>query len=197
MCDNGSARPTISVVCAWYQRPDYIRYTLDSIRSQEVEDVEVIVVNDGSPDSAVDDILAEYAGANFIVVRQDNKGFVSAINKAIEISRGEFVAIHGAGDVSHPKRLRRQLELIRSNDNVAVVGCGYETIVNSVAGRSSGIQTLPYKNVFGLQDILQGRTGFTHGSLMFRRSALAEVGGYRCFFKYGQDRDLLIRLMER
>tara|TARA_R110000868_G_scaffold42355_1_gene143463 strand:- start:128 stop:1147 length:1020 start_codon:yes stop_codon:yes gene_type:complete len=189
--------PSLSVVCAWYQRPDFIAGTLDSLLRQTLADFEIIIVNDGSPDPSVQAALLGYVGSGVVVVNQENSGFVGAITKAIELAQGEFIAIQGAGDISYPERLEKQLALMHSDAGVAVVGCGYETLVKNNYGEDSRIRNLPAATSFELADILQGRTGFTHGSLMFRRSMLEDVGGYRRFFKYGQDRDLLIRLMEK
>lgn len=52
--------PKVSVVCAWYNRADYIKDTVDSLLNQDFDDYEIIIANDGSPDPRVREILDSY-----------------------------------------------------------------------------------------------------------------------------------------
>ncbi len=185
--------PRVSVVCACYNRADYIRDTIDSLLTQDLHSFEVVVVNDGSDDPRVRDVLDSYNDPRLRVIHQQNTGFTRAICRAIESSSAPIIAIQGAGDVSHPERLRRQLEFLESNQDLIGVGCSIRHVV--VGGRYSGFEEIrrPKSPVAVHDDIIKNNP-FTHGEVMFRRVVYDKVGGYRPFFKYAQDRDLWLRM---
>ena len=178
----------VSLVCAWYNRADYIRDTLDSLLAQEFDDFEIILVNDGSPDPRVRDILDSYSDPRLRVIHQANTGFTLAIRRAIEASTAPFLAIQGAGDISLPQRLRRQYEALRADPALALAGCRYR-IENMVTGQ--GAQVVPH---CPQQGDLRFR-GLSHGELMYRREVYDKVGGYRPIFMVGQGADLWMRLL--
>ena len=180
--------PKVSVVCAWYNRADYIRDTIDSLLAQDYPNFDVTVINDGSPDPRVREILDSYDDPRLRVVHQENTGFTVAIRRAIAMSTGEYIAIQGAGDVSFPQRLREQSAMMQADPKLAIVGCHYERH-NLVTGR---------QNVFRPQAPAQGSLRcplLSHGELMYRRTVYDEAGQYRTLFHVGQDGDLWMRML--
>ena len=183
-----SATPKVSVCCAWYNRADYIRETVDSLLAQDLNSFEIVLVNDGSPDPRVREILDSYDDPRLRVIHQENTGFTKAIIRAISESNGEYIAIQGAGDYSYPQRLSRQANELDYNRDVSIVGSYYiqENLVNGIV-----------KN-FSVRPSIKGEIGgfeFSHGELMYRRSSYEEVGGYRPFFAVGQGADLWMRML--
>lgn len=189
--------PLVSVVSAWYNRAQYVRDSINSLLNQDFDDFEIIVVNDGSTDPNVQRILEEYDDFRMRVIYQENRGFVNAIRRAIDESRGKYIALQGAGDVSLPSRLRFQTSILNDFPDVGVVGCGYENVI--VGGRGNGARIVKKVSLPepGLRDFLIGNNPISHGEAMFRRTFYNEVGGYREFFKHAQDRDLWIRMASK
>lgn len=187
-------RPKVSVVCAWYDRADHIGETLDSLLAQDFDGFEIVLVDDGSPDPRVREILDRYDDPRLRVVHQDNTGFTLAIRRAIDAARGEYIAIQGAGDVSLPQRLRVQAAVLDRESEVGVVGCRYENVV--VGGPGDRLRTLSAPRTLAprLEHLVKGRNPLGHGEVMMRRSVYDAVGGYRPFFRFAQDRDLWIRM---
>jgi glycosyltransferase involved in cell wall biosynthesis len=186
--------PKVSVCCAWYNRSDAIRGTIDSLLGQRFDSFEIVVVNDGSRDPRVREILSAYSDPRLVVVEQDNAGFVNAIRRAIDESRGEYIAIQGAGDVSYPDRLRRQAGLLDSEPDVGVVGCRCDGVV--IGGPGDGFREpgrLLTKEPT-IDHFLRPPNPLGHGEVMMRRRSYDAVGGYRPFFKFAQDLDLWIRM---
>lgn len=179
----------VSVVCPVYNRADYIRHTIDSLLAQEFDAFEVVVVNDGSTDPRVKEILDSYDDLRLRVVHQENTGFTVAIRRAIQMTSGPFIAIQGAGDISLPDRLRLQWEAMQADTEVAIVGCGYRIHDLADGALSEVIPTqVPRRGKF------KG-FGFSHGELMYRREVYDLVGGYRDLFAVGQGSDLWMRLL--
>jgi glycosyltransferase involved in cell wall biosynthesis len=92
----------------------YLDEALRSLAEQTHEQIEVIVVDDGSRDAS-GDIARDRAARDerFRVVRQDAQGFVAASRRACAEARGAYVAAMGADDVARPRRIEVQLAALR------------------------------------------------------------------------------------
>lgn len=189
-------RPQVSVVCAWYNRADFISDTLLSLLGQTGVSFEIVLVNDGSSDRRVSEKLSEFRSPLLRVIEQPNAGFVAAIRSAIEAARGEFIAIQGAGDVSLPGRLAAQAAVLRDRPEVGIVGSLRKEVVVGGPADGKSVTAGCRRPTPELKDLVFGSNPFSHGEVMFRRSLYDRVGGYRPFFKFAQDRDLWLRMGE-
>lgn len=182
------------MVCAWYNRAEYLADTVNSLLSQNFNSFEIVLVNDGSTDPRVKQILDSYEDARLRVIHQENTGFVIAIRRAIESSRGEYIAVQGAGDVSLPGRLKAQIDALDADPSLCGVACRrYRTTIGGPAdGQRSESEIVP--DYVDHDYLLNHDNPINHGDTTFRRSAYNSVGGYRPFFKFAQDIDLFIRM---
>lgn len=191
MTDAGSKTVKVSVVCAWYNRSKHLRSTIDSLLNQSLEEIEIIIINDGSSDPAVSEILRSYSDKKIKIVNQENIGFVRSLIKGIELSSGDYIAIQGAGDQSDPERLKEQCEFLEQYTDVAAVGVGYSAMSESgFYIRYTSPQAIVTK------ESLRKSVPFTHGTIMYRKNALLKVGGYDQRFKYCSDWELYHRLID-
>jgi glycosyltransferase involved in cell wall biosynthesis len=186
--------PKVSVVCAWYNRADYIRDTVDSLLAQDFDSFEIVIINDGSPDPRVKEILDSYEDPRLRVIHQENTGFTVAIRRAIEESRGEYIAIQGAGDVSKHNRIRVQSDYLDQYTDAGAIG-SWGT-VKRIGSTIYETKKQRQKRVYHYKDVM-GFNPFIHGSMMLRRNAYTSVGGYRAFFRFAQDRDLWCRMSHK
>lgn len=181
--------PRVSVVSAFFNRGSRVRESVGSVLAQTYPNLEVVIVDDGS----TDDTLAELRAIDdprLTVISRGNRGFVASINEAIRASSGAFVAVHGSGDLSFPERVARQAQVLGDDPAIGVVGCWVED------DETVGDGALVFRPPAGLpfHEALMSRNLFTHGETMFRRALYDQVGGYREFFCYAQDRDLWLRI---
>ena len=179
----------VSVISCFYNRSEYVCRSVESLLSQTYKNIEILLVDDGSTDDTLDQ-LSSYKDSRIKLISHPNKGFVHALKDAISVSKGEIVAIHGSGDISLPERIEKQVNLLDKNSDVGVVGCYIKdfslskeqwTIVRKSIGENQLSQLIQH-NIF------------SHGEVMFRRDCYEQVGGYRDFFEFAQDRDLWLRL---
>ena len=178
--------PKVSCVTIFYNRGDLLDRSVGSLLEQTLSDLEIIVVDDGSTDDTAMR-LATKDDPRLKIVYQENIGFTASMNRAIRGSVGQYVAVHGAGDVSHPDRLALQAAYLDANPSVGAVGCrradnGRATISNDSVKRGP------------MLDVMLNYNPFSHGEVMFRRSLFDRVGGYREAFRFAQDRDLWLRM---
>ena len=104
--------PRVSVVIPAYNVAPFIAETLDSVLAQTFRDYEIVVVNDGSPDTAaLEQQLTGYFDA-IVYLRQANGGAARARNTGIEHARGDLIAFLDGDDVWRPEYLREQIEYL-------------------------------------------------------------------------------------
>lgn len=135
----------VSVLVPVRDAEPYLDEALRSLAEQTHEDIEVIVVDDGSRDASAD-IARDWAArdSRFRLVRQDAQGFVAASRRAHAEARGSYVAAMGADDVARPRRLELQLAALEEEGLDACGGgvayfpqptdglCRYERWLNSL-----------------------------------------------------------------
>jgi glycosyltransferase involved in cell wall biosynthesis len=113
--------PHVSVVIPAYNTAHLIAGCLDSIFSQTYQDFEVIVVNDGSPDTVdLEKVLARYR-ERIVYLKQENKRAAGARNTAIRQARGEFLAFLDSDDSWLPDHLASQMQLFAQDPTLGMV----------------------------------------------------------------------------
>lgn len=183
--------PEVVVACAWYNRAEYIHETLKSLLAQDFEKFEIVLVNDGSTDPRVRDILDSYDNPRLRIIHQENRGFVRSISKAIESSTAPYIAIQGSGDISFPTRIRKQYEVLKNRHEVVAVASRIENDLGEGRVHIAGTPFDGDASEYGIRKVIM-----MHGEVMYRRSTFDNVGGYRDFFRFSQDRDLWLRMSQ-
>src|SRR6516165_2038844 len=106
--------PLVSVIIPAYNSAAHIRETLESVLSQTYHNFEVILINDGSPDTEeFERAIAPYRD-RIIYISQENRGPSAARNAGIRRARGEYLAFLDSDDVWSPTCLAAQVELALS-----------------------------------------------------------------------------------
>lgn len=193
----------LTVVTATYNKGDRNRASIQSILDQTHQDFEYIVVNDGSPDHTKE-ILDEFTDSRLKIIHQENKGFIKTIISLMNSINTPYVAIQGAGDISLPERLETQIKYLQSRSDVGVVSCTVHHVLDSEAQLpqlpqepaeepNERLEKIEYHSV---SQMIKANI-IDHGEAMIRMSAYREAGGYRAFFRYVQDRDLWLRILEK
>lgn len=120
-----SAQPKISLIMPVYNSKRYLEETLENALAQNIDDIEIICIDDGSSDSSAD-ILAHYERMDerVLPISQSNKGAGPARNAGIAIARGEFIAFLDADDkYGDNSFLSRLYDGAVENDQLAAGGC--------------------------------------------------------------------------
>jgi glycosyltransferase involved in cell wall biosynthesis len=187
--------PAVSVVMPAYNAEAFVNAAVSSIRAQTLADLELIAVDDGSQDRTTE-ILFRHAAedARIKVLRRAHRGVCDALNEAMAVARGAFVARMDADDIALPHRLERQLAAFVEQPNVAVAGSNYEII--DCTGRRLGASDLPTDSA-RIRRTLDRNNCIAHPTVMMRRDAALAAGGYRRAFRQCEDYDLWLRLSER
>ncbi|SMC69870.1 glycosyltransferase family 2 protein [Moheibacter sediminis] len=178
-------KPKVAVITLYYNRRDHVVDSINSLLNQTYENLEIIIVDDCSKDDTYEIIQKTVTNSSRVkcLKNEHNKGFTQTLIDTINNTEAEYIAIHGAGDISLPTRIEEQVKHLENNLQVGVVTTD---ITNSKKSKF-------HKTEITLDDLLQ-KNRITHGAVMFRKKPYDEVGGYRTFFTTRQDKDLWFRM---
>ena len=121
-------KPLISVLIPAYNHERYVQETILSIINQTYENIELLIINDGSSDSTYDkicdmEILCRKRFEHFYFKTQRNKGTCETLNSLINMSHGEFIFIIASDDIAAPHAIETEFNFIINNsDYVLCVG---------------------------------------------------------------------------
>jgi len=188
----------VSIILPTLELNDFFFQTLESILKVKYNDLEVIVIHDNQ-DSHLDDTLDfeirfKEAGHKFIVTHATSSGLVSALNYGMDLSKREFICRIDSDDLILPDRIRLQVNYLKKNPKVAVVGGQIKYMDSSglVKDKVSHYPTSPSSTRLHFE-----RGCFlAHPAAMFRRAEITALGGYRAYFKSAEDLDLWLRVLE-
>lgn len=189
--------PRVSVVMPARNAEQYVAEAVESILTQDWQDFEFLVFDDGSTDSTLP-ILRSYARRDprVRVTSGPHRGYVSWLNTGVRMARGELIARMDADDVSLPQRFSHQVEFLTAHRDCVAVG-SFHTMIDPV-GRPLGhvrydtdASTITARLRNGALNVI------CHPAAMMRRSALTAVGGYREEYESVEDFALWLDLAER
>lgn len=187
--------PKVSVVVPAYRAEATIGRVIAGIAAQSFTDLEVIVVDDASPDATAErarDAL-HAAGLRHVVVRLDhNAGPSIARNAGVALARGEYVAFQDADDTWMPDKLARQVAVMDADPRVTLCGCQADLVTPDGTWIGPLFRDLPPLLPQGWK-LLLWNTCVQTSCAVVRRADL----GTRPFdpsLRVAEDRDLWIRL---
>ncbi len=196
-----SAGPTalVSVIVPTFNYAQYVGDCIRSVMQQTFTDVEIIVVDDGSTDDTEAVIAALNAPRLRYVRHEKNRGQAAARNTGMEIARGEYVSFLDADDSMRRDNLSKKVEILERYPNVALVHSAVESVDehgNPVLRRTSTRKNGDVRVERLFPNILYGNS-IVHSSVLARRKAIDEVGGWDPELRYADDWDLWLRLSRR
>ena len=115
--------PRVSVVMAVYNAEPYLEEAVRSILGQTYDDLEFIIIDDGSTDRSPAMLKAFADGDRRLNVhRQPNLGLIASLNKACGLARGTYVARMDADDISLSRRFEKQVHYLDVHNEIGVLG---------------------------------------------------------------------------
>ena len=135
--------------------------------------------------------LLDYTKDDLIIYNNENKGIANGLNNCLGHSKGKYIAIMDADDLSLPNRLKSEVSYLESHPDISVVGSSM-IVFDSHGDR--GIRSLPV--ILNRDSFLVG-SAFAHPTTMIRRSVIKKLGGYSVFKNRALDLDLWFRLYKQ
>ncbi len=176
----------LSIIIPAYKVEKYLERCLDSITSQVNDNIEIIVVDDGSPDSS-GEIAERYQKnySNLIVIHKENGGLSDARNKGFEVANGQYVMFVDSDDYMVEGCISKICEILNNNYSDVIVGNAnfeYETGVTIERKFSSDIMVSTLGETFMFNELSRNTMMMAVWLYIYRSDFLRENG---LFFKKG------------
>ena len=167
----------VSVVIATRNDAERVGFAIVSVLNQTLSDFELIVVNDNSNDGTarVLECFREADSRISVITNTTQLGRAAARNVGIMVARGEFIAVLDSDDMMFPERLSRQVEFMRGNSAVGILGT---SAVFEMGGRYYDKHT-PIDGPVIRRYLSSGLMPILNSSILCRKSVLLSVGGYQ------------------
>ena len=166
-------------------KEEYLRESIESILNQTFTDFEFIILDDCSSNN-VEEIVKSYGDDRIRFYRNsENLGIAKSRNKLMDLARGEYSALMDNDDISHPERLKKQVDFLDNNPDISILSTAYETFPEKhIIVHPKSVR---YLDLFRCCVI-------THPSVMYRTGSLREYKlKYKESYICSQDYELWAR----
>ncbi len=189
----------VSVIIPVYNTEKYLRECLDSVVSQTLEDIEIIAINDGSPDGSLS-ILKEYASRDcrIVIIDKQNEGVGRARNDGINAASGEFAAFMDSDDYYPGPGVLETLYNAAKRSGVSIAGGRRIMLLADGTFDRSGAQINEFGDVFaasGLTEYSDFQYDYGYTQYIYSLEMLKENGIYFPPYKRFQDPPFFVRAM--
>lgn len=182
-----------------YNSEEYIAETIDSCLNQTYENIEIIIVDDGSTDSGLN-IARQYEKkyTNIKVEAQKNSGAPVARNRAFGLSTGEYIQYIDADDLLHPDKIRLQMEVLKNSDDRTVVFGKYGYFKKTI--ETTEWKDLPVNKNYSsgkqfLLDLWESGNAIIPHMWLVPRKLIKESGGWDESLVKNQDGEFFARVV--
>lgn len=186
--------PAVSIIIPAFNAAGFIADALDSVLAQDFADYEIVVINDGSPDTPdFERALAPFSD-RIVYIRQENRGISGARNTGIRAARGQLIALLDADDVWAPNYLSVQIAMLRADPTIDVL---YPNALFFGDGPEVGrdfMSVCPSEGDVTFESLLWQRC-HVMVSVTVRREALERAGLFDEDLRSCEDFDLWLRMV--
>lgn len=178
------------------EKPENLETAIISMLDQTVPSDDFVLVCDGMLNHSLNQVIEKYAN-RINVIRSDIKvGLSNALNIGLKNCKHELVARMDSDDISLPDRCEKELKMFHYDPRLTIVSGTIQEFIKEPSG--DGLKqkrSLPEKH----EDIVRfshKRNPFNHPAVMYKKSAVLEIGGYHDDYHRFEDYDLWIRLFQ-
>ena len=181
--------PPLTVFTPFYKNIEYFDETIVSVLSQSFRDFEYLMINDGDPAvaAAIESALQRPSHPHHQHSNAARAG--GSRNAGLHEARGELIAFIDSDDVCEPGRFEKQVAFLRAHPDHVLVGSALRYIDEE--SRTIGRRRYPENE--RNKEAMVAMNCIAQPSVMARRKALIEAGGYRPDFPAAEDYDLWLR----
>jgi glycosyltransferase involved in cell wall biosynthesis len=175
---------------------EYLKLAIESMLKQTIPPEQFVIVLDGEVPNETEKVINEYLNNHpnvFTLVKlRNNSGLATALNEGMNYCRNELIARMDADDISLPKRCERELERFTQNPKLDICGCN----INEFYSEPENVKTVRAvpESYEEIRKFMRKRQPFNHPTIMYRKSKVIGVGGYRRL-KRKEDFDLFSRML--
>lgn len=190
----------VTVGVALYNHEKYIVKCLESIVKQTYENIELIVIDDGSPDNSYK-VAKEYLekqkyNKNYKIITRENKGMCNTLNEIISISSGDYFSFVGSDDAWYLEKIELQVKFLDENLDIDLVHSNstYIDENDNITGCEDFSNRVNSGSLY--KPMIYGTGGINTPSYLLRRKIFDEIGMFDPSFKF-EDTDFFLRLTKK
>src|SRR5579871_661174 len=188
--------PAVTIVIAAYKVTPYIAQALDSCFEQTFQDFEIVVVNDGCPDTeALEKVLEPYQ-SRIRYIKQKNTGVAGARNTAIRAARAPLILHLDADDWMDRECLESQVALLRDRPELDAAYTNSIFFGNTDWNGTCLMDHYPSEGEVSFRSVMEARTCPANPAAIMRRDALFRVGLYDESLRSWEDLDMWLRILK-
>ena len=188
--------PAVSIIMPAYRAAGYIADALASVLAQTFTDYEIIVVNDGSPDTDELERALEPYRDRIVYIKQENRGVSAARNAAIRVARAPLIAQLDPDDLWEPEYLAVQTDVMRRDPSIDVVYPNALVFGDMPEAGREFMEVAPSEGEVTLESlVMQQCTVMT--CVTARRDAVIRAGMYDESLNCSEDLDLWLRIVKQ
>ena len=187
--------PAVSVIIPAYNTAGHIGVALDSVFSQSYTDFEVIVINDGSPDSEQMELAIAPYLPRIVYLRQQNRGPSAARNLGIQRAQGEFLAFLDSDDAWLPHYLAEQMKFLHADPALDMVYCDAILEGDTTTAGKTFMQLCPSTGPVTFESLLVSQTQPITSGTVVRRQKVTAAGLFDESIRHSEDHDLWLRVI--
>lgn len=188
--------PAVSIIMPAYNTAAFIGEALDSVFRQTFTDYEVIVINDGSPDTpALRAAVAPYLD-RLVYLEQENGGSSAARNAGLARARGRFVALLDSDDVWEPEYLAVHVGMLEADESIAVVFPNARLFGATPRDGKAYMDVNPLDGEITFARLVANEC-YVWGGVTARREAFECAGNFDVEQGSGEDLDLWLRVLHQ
>lgn len=177
------------------EKVEYFMQAVDSLLTQTIQPEQIVLVRDGGVceelQNVIDKYVSDYPDVFTYLPLEQNGGLGNALRYGLTYCRNELVGRMDTDDISVPDRFEKQLEFMKNNPDVDIVGGNISEFTNDPT-RIVDCRNVPQSH----EDIckyLKNRSPFNHQTVMFKKSVVEKAGSYESFYLF-EDWYLWIRM---
>ena len=168
-------RHKITVLMPAYNAGKYIREAIASVLEQTYHEFELLIINDGSTDNTVSEVLS-FNDPRIVLVNNEHQGIAATLNTGLRLADTYYVARFDADDICMPDRLEKQFNFLQDHPDYVMVGSDAEYILEN------GDFLFSFKCIAHSNDEVQENMyvycPFIHSSVMYKKNEVIKAGGY-------------------
>ncbi|MGA2596002.1 MAG: glycosyltransferase family A protein [Bryobacteraceae bacterium] len=186
--------PVVSVIIPAYIAAAYICHTLDSVLAQSFTNYEILLVNDGSPDTEELEVVLKPYRDRIVYIKQENRGQAGARNTGLEHARGEFVCFLDNDDQWEPEYLSFHTAVMQADEGLAVHYCDAVIFGDTPRSGRKSMEFTPSNGPATFHNLVSKACTVLNCAAMSRRDAVLRAGTFNELLRYGEDIDLWLRI---
>lgn len=191
--------PLVSVRIPAYNHERYIKEAINSVINQTYKNIELIIINDGSPDKTHENIMELYDKCEerferFEYISRGNRGLVATLNELNQLAKGYYITGLASDDFYAPTKIEKQVEALEKNYE-HVMCYGNMIRVDNKSNILGRVTTKYNKSGYIFNDLLF-RNFITAPTVFIKKSVLDEMGGYETKYKI-EDHPMWLKISKK